>query len=227
MAMDIIPKAIYPVVPNAPGVPALLRDVAKIADTATLGLLNISGALDGLIGAEPVRWGIFNAFGQPVAIADSIISVEYRNGSRISDYPMEQGAFASYNKVANPYDVRVRMSCSGSQATGAIFSNGTGSSIRADFLAAIEAASRTLDLYTVVTPEATYTNANIEHWDYRREVGNGSGIIIADVYLREIRETATAAFLSPKSVGAADPKSQGQVQTFPVSNPAVTVTAIK
>jgi hypothetical protein len=214
MAMQLIPKAVYPVVPNAPGVPPLLRNVAVIADAATFGLFGISDALDLLIGAEQVRWGVFNKSLKPVALADSVMSFDYRGGSRISDYPMEQGAFASYNKVIEPYSVRVRMICSGSEKE------------RTDFIDALEAAAKSLDLYQVMTPEKTYHNASIENWDYRRESANGAYVIIADLYLREIRDTAAAAFSSPKSVSAADPQSQGQVQVCPVPNP-LTVTRIR
>lgn len=213
--MDIIPKALYPLVPNAPGVPALLRNGVKVLDTLTLGVFGLSGALDSLIGAEPVQWGVFSQkTGLPVALADSVVSMDYRNGSRISDYPVEQGAFASYNKVATPYDVKVRMTCGGSQAR------------RGDFVAAIEAASRSLDLYLVLTPERSYPSANIEAWEYRREVNNGAGMIIADLYLREVRETATAAFSTPKAPAAADLQAQGQVQTFPVTQSVITAVEL-
>ena len=215
MVMPIIPKALYPVVPFAPGVPPLLRNVARIVDTATFGLLGLSDALDLLIGSEKAQWGVFDKSGQPIALADSVMSFDYRTGSRISDYPLERGAFASYNKVSEPYAVKVRMTCGGSQDQ------------RAVFIGALELASKALDLFTVITPEATYLSANIESFDYRRESTNGAYVIIADLYIREIRETATAAFSAPKSASAADPKAQGQVQTFSVANPSVTVTAIR
>lgn len=204
MPMPIIPKALYPVVPFAPGIPPMLRNLAKIADTATFGLLGASDALSSVIGQPPIpQWGVFDKNGVTVAIADTVLSVEYRNGSRLSDYPLEQGAFASYNKVANPYDVKVRMVCGGDEAG------------RAVFIAAIEAASRSLDLYTIRTPEVTYQNANIESWDYKRETSNGAYQIIADLYLREVRQTASAAFSAPKSPSAASVVSLGQVQAQP------------
>ncbi len=215
MPMPIIPVALYPLVPNVAGVPTLLRSVATIADTATGGYLGISDALDDLIGADPVLWGVFDDSGNPVALADSVISFDYRNSSRISDYPVEQGAFASYNKVANPYDAKVRMVCGGSEAD------------RALFISALDAAAKSLDLYTVTTPEVTYENANIENFDYKREIKNGAYMIIADIYLREIRESATAAFSSPQQPTGADPQSQGQVQTYSVDSPSVTVTSIR
>jgi hypothetical protein len=215
MAMPIIPKALYPVVPNAPGVPALLRNAAKVADAATFGILGVSDALDLLIGAEQVRWGLFDQDGQPVALADSVLSLDYRNSSRVSDYPVEQGAYASYNKVASPYEARLRMVRSGSEID------------RSDFIAALDAAANSLDLYTVVTPDAVYENANIESFDYRREASNGAYIVVAELRLREIREVASAAFSAPKSPSAADQQSQGQVQTKSVPENIVTATRIR
>jgi hypothetical protein len=215
MAMPIIPKALYPLVPNAPGVPAMLRNVAKVADAATLGFLGISDALDLLIGSEQVQWGVFTKAGNPVAIADSVLSFDYRNGSRMSDYPVEQGAFASYNKTSDPYEVRIRMVRAGSERE------------RTDFIFALEAAAASLDTFEVRTPEIYYTGANIDSFDYRRETRNGAGVIIAELHLREIREPMNAVLYSPKAPGAAAPQSQGQVQTGPVPYPVVTVTRIR
>lgn len=206
MPLPMIPKALYPLVPNAPGVPALLRSGAKIIDMATFGLLGASDALDLLIGAEPVRWGVFDQFNAPVAIADSILSFDYSNGSKVSNYPVENGAFASYNKVANPYDAKITMTCGGSDDA------------RAAFINALDSAADSIDLYTILTPEKSYLSANIERVDYARSASKGAGIIIADLYLIEVRQTATAAFSKPQSVSAVDPKSQGQLPSDPIGN---------
>lgn len=215
MVMPVIPKALYPLVPNVLGVPALLRSVATLADTATLGEFGISDQLSNLIGAQPVDWGVFDAFGAPIADYDSFVAFEYRNGSRLSDYPQEQGAFASYNKVANPFEGRVRLACGGNVLR------------RAGFLDAIEGAAQTTHLYTIVTPERTYENANIENIDYQRQVRDGASIIILDLQIREIRQSVTDAFTSPKSVSAAAPQSLGQVQgTTESPMPGVKVTTI-
>jgi hypothetical protein len=164
MVMPLSPKALYPLVPNAPGVPALLRSAAVIVDGATFGLLGVGSALDDLIGADPVLWGVFTQSGQPVAIADSVQAFEFQAAARVSDYPVEQGAFASYNKVIEPYSATVRMSRGGTLEQ------------RSAFLAAIEGAQKSLELYTVLTPELSYFNANIEAFDYRREINSGAGV---------------------------------------------------
>jgi hypothetical protein len=214
MPMPIIPKSLYPLVPNAPGVPTLLRNTASLIDNATGGYLGLGSALDLLTGAEPVLWGVFDSQGIPVAVSDSVLSFAYRNSSRISDYPMEAGSFASYNKVASPNEYQVRLVRGGTQIE------------RSDFVNAIDAAAGSLNLYTILTPEKTYLDVNIESWDYRREQTNGAYVIIADLMIREVRQTATAAFSAPKNPASSNVDSQGQVQTFSVVNPAISVRTL-
>ena len=58
------------------------------------------------------RWGIYLK-DKLVLEADSMKSIDYVQGSKISDYPQEEGAFQSYNKVATPYEVRVELTKGG------------------------------------------------------------------------------------------------------------------
>jgi hypothetical protein len=231
MPLDIIPKSMYPSVPNVPGVPSMMRNPSSVLG-AVLGVINISNQVKRLIGAESTVWGVFDKNNKLVAQATSILSVEYRNSSRVSDYPIEQGAWASYNKVKNPYDVKVRMACDGTKALGVSsllnpLDNLGNKKNRTDFINALDAASDSLDLYTIVTPEKTYSNANIEAWDYRRETSNGATVIIAELYIREVRETVIAAFSAPKSTSAAVPQAQGQVQAAPPVNQNILATAFR
>ncbi|MDB5777613.1 MAG: hypothetical protein JWP38_3746 [Herbaspirillum sp.] len=213
MAMPFISVPAFPAVPSLPGVPALVRGGTQMFDTLTSNLLGLTDSLDFLTGADAPQWGIFDSTGSPVVVADSVISFGYRNDARISDYPVEQGAFASFNKVANPNDVQIRMTLSGTAIA------------RAEFAASLDAAVASLSLYDVITPEIAYTGMNVIAWDYRREASSGSGMIIADVTIREVRETATAAFsaaaadptasapvTAPQTPSAAPTQDQGQVQ---------------
>lgn len=134
---------------------------------------------------------------------DSFISIDYKNNMRVSNYPQEEGAFASYNKVGTPYDCRVRMAIGGDKTT------------RTAFLAKCDVMLKSIDLYTVITPEAQYTNASLENYDYRRESRNGATLLIVDLAFIEVRITATATFSSavkPAEPSGADPVSDGQVQ---------------
>lgn len=199
MPLPIIPKNLYPLVPNVAGVPALLRNSLRILDTLTLGALGIGN----ILGDEPIRWGIFNSNGDSIAVFDTIISVDMRDSCRVSNYPVENGSFKSYNKVENPYDARVVMTRGGTEAQ------------RKEFIDSLTAAKKSLELLTIVTPEATYNNATIEEFDYIRETNNGAGMIKAVLTIIEVRQIAAAKYSAPKSISAADLQSQGQLQPIP------------
>lgn len=199
MPMPIISVPQYPDVPLLPGVPPVLRNPLDNAGRLVSQLLNgdVLGVLNDAL--RPV-WGIFDQSGVPVAVADTVTTLEFRGDSRVSDYPQEEGAFESYNKVQIPYEARVQLVCGRSLAA------------RTAFLAGIEAAKQSTMLYNVVTPEGVYANANIVAYDTRREVRNGVTLLKVNVHLEEIRVTATAQFSSTQNAASADPSSQGQVQ---------------
>jgi hypothetical protein len=99
----------YAAVPDAPGVPPMVRLIRTLDVIAILA----SDAAQLVRAFGPPRWGIFSSFGVPLLTGDSVIAVDYRREYRISDYPVEQGGFGSYNKVQEPYDVRVTIAVSG------------------------------------------------------------------------------------------------------------------
>lgn len=188
-----------PAVPNVPGVPPLTSYLSAVP------VLLVSDAIQFLASLFAPQWGIF-LDGVPVVLADSVIDFSYKQEWTISDYPVEQGGFLSYDKVSTPYDVRIRFSTGGSEAD------------RQDFLDSIAAVAGSLQLFDVVTPEEIYTNANIFHYDYRRTSQNGVGLIVVDIWLVEIRTTATAAFSNTQSPSGASPVAGGNVQAVPPNN---------
>ncbi|MCS6455935.1 hypothetical protein NX868_10215 [Burkholderia thailandensis] len=204
MPLPNITVPAFPNVPDLPGVPPLIRAPGESLGSFALSLITTDaiGLLEGLL--APV-WGIFDEFGAPMAVADTALSIEYRGDSRISKYPQEQGGFADYNKVQVPYSARVQLACGGSDAR------------RAAFLSSIEASKQSTMLFTVTTPDAHYENANVVAYDYRRTTKNGVTMIVAELYLEEVRQTVVAQFASTKSPTASDPISIGQVQAQPPS----------
>lgn len=159
------------------------------------------------------QWGIFKD-GKSVIKADNVLSFEYKRDWTISDYPIEEGGFESYDKVQLPFDARVRFSAGGSLDT------------RQALIDSIEAIAGDLLLYDVVTPEKTYQSVNVVHYDLHRKSDDGVGLLKIDVYLEEVRNTAQAAFSTaaaapadnasktpaPKSPTAAPQKNNGTVQ---------------
>lgn len=187
----------FPVnVPNVPGVPSVLfaGSVGAALNLVTSDLASIFGVA---LGFSP--WGIYFS-GFPLVLADNVVAFEYRNEWSISDYPVERGSFESYDKVSSPFLARVRFSAGGSDGD------------RAAFLASIEAIAGDLNLYDVVTPEKVYTSCNITHYDYRRSAESGVGLLTVDVWLSEVRQTATMGTQNAQDPGAAAQTNGGSAQ---------------
>ena len=68
----------------------------------------------------------------------------------------------------------------------------------------------TTSLYDVVTPEKTYLGYNFMHRDYDRDA-ESAGMIVIDIWLMEILQTATAQFQNTQSPTTAGQQGQGNV----------------
>lgn len=211
----------YPNVPDVPGVPPVLRQpgISDNNASSAIGSFAIGESPIGVNnqGVESVtvtgdsnspQWGLFKD-GKSVIEADNVVGFEFKRDWAISDYNVEKGGFESYNKVQLPFDVRIRFSCGGAVTR------------REAFLKSIEAIENSLDLYDAVVPEKVYIGCNVQHVDYRRTASNGVGLIVADIYLLEIRDTATAAFASAQtspasSTATKSPSAQAKRDNGPV-----------
>lgn len=207
----------YPNVPNSPGVPPVNRAPNAPSDgfvpinpnavtTQTLapGFKDV-GQLNS-IQVVQYAWGIYDQSNTAVIVPDSFVSFEYSKEYRISNYPLEQGAFQSYNKVEAPYMSRVSMTKGGS--------NGD----RSAFMDTLDAIAASTDLYNIITPEKTYINANITHVEYRRTSQNGRTLITAEITLEQVRTSATVALSNSKAPAASGLHDNGAVQPIPLSN---------
>jgi hypothetical protein len=192
--MPLIP---FPDVPEYPGVPALVRG-ANIPPQIQLGLGEIQTALASAM-QSPFQWGIFDTNGNQLGLlggdANSLFqavvlsmsgptlstnAVEFTKETRISDFPIEQGSFANYNKVQLPAEPVVTLVLGGSVADRTIFLN------------LINAACNSTDLYSVVTPEVTYVNYSLERYNLVRRADRGATLIIVELVLKEIRQVSAA-----------------------------------
>jgi hypothetical protein len=195
-----VPLPAYPTVLPYPGVPPLLVPPGGVNIVApVLAVANALG-LGAFLGVP--QWGIFGQDGTPILEADAVNSFDYERGYLVSDYPQEQGAFQSYNKVQVPYDAAVSFLTSDT---------------RFEFLNTIEAACNSLALVVVVTPEITYPSANLVRYKIRtRTSRSGVTMVTVDVWLREIRVTAGASLSS--SQAAPVPAGKVTVENLTLSN---------
>lgn len=226
--MAIIPKPRFPNVPKLPGVPQLLRSpLFPASPSPVLGAAIALGRLWQSLFTQPL-WAIYKkaevaeidddgiegvtvtAERQPVIVPDSFLEFGYRNEFTISDYPIQDGGFVSYDKVSNPFETNVKMSKGGSQQE------------RKKFLDSIENIIGTMDLYDILTPEKTYLSVNVTRYEIIRQ-GTVGAFFFADValYFREIRfVTSTYSNTSATTQNAQDPSAApvtntGTVQSQP------------
>lgn len=183
-------------VPSVPGLPKNIGDAA----------IKFGGALaiNFLFGNY---WGIFNQNGIPLLLADNVKSVKFQNRSKVSSAPVEQGSFAAYNKVIEPYTVNVVMT----KGSGGVQERGA-------FLALIDAFANSTDLFMVITPEAIYPNCNIVGYDYVREHNDGAKLIKVNLHLQEIREVVVE-YTKTEVPQSAPVQKQGDVTPEKVENP--------
>lgn len=219
--MPLIP---FPSVPSLPGVPAIPRS-PSFPQLARVGLgLAQSLLLRGF--QSQTQWGIFDsagkALGDPSKFSGltgdilatagigptlSTNSFDFSKETKVSDFPVEKGSFASYNKVEQPATPIVTFCMSGSEND------------RRTFLETIDKAAKSTDLYSVVTPEVTYIDYSIERYNYSRRSARGANLLIMEIGLKEIRQVSSQYTQSakgqvdaPKDAGATPVADNGKVQ---------------
>jgi hypothetical protein len=166
-----------PDIPNVPGVPSLTDFAPNALSILTTDL--ISFALGGL-----EIWGVY-LLGIPVLPnMKSFVTFEYRKDWNIPDYPFESGAFQSYNKVQLPFEARVRITAKSSLSD------------RQLLLAEIETVAASTALYTIVTPERTFLNCSVSHFDVVKRSNSNAGLLIVDLWFIEIRSNTLANLLN-------------------------------
>ena len=147
------------------------------------------------------QWGLYDQSGLPAVLADNVQSLEVTLEAQISDFPVENGGFASYNKVIRPFDVRVAMTKGGSVED------------RQAFVQQVQDAWQSLELFNVVTPEVVYLDVNVVGVRRLVESDRGVGLMMLDVSLRKVRQTGRLAFTSTAQPASAGVNNNGAVQT--------------
>lgn len=243
--MPFIPKPEFPNVPKLPGVPQLNRSNffppgPPPALTGIVALGRLALAI-----TTPPTWGIYKTSkpdvtqqdlapeGElpevvvrpkppPVLVPDSFSKAQYKQEFDLPTVPIQEGAFASYNKVATPYEMTLRMIKAGSLRE------------RQEFLEKLETIAASLDFYNIVTPERTFVGSNITSWRFVRDGARDAYALteveITFVQIREVaaQYTSTAA----KTADAANPSAQPVVNkgtlnaATPISRVGATVDAV-
>jgi len=147
------------------------------------------------------EWGIYNSreTTKPIKVT-SVISLGVRSSATLSDYPLESGSFATYNKVKRPADIPIRITREGSEAD-----------LR-EILKWLEAQTRAISIYDVVTPEVRYPGVTLVEYTVQREASNGALMVIADCIFQQVKQLP-AAYSGGGTKNAQDAATQATSST--------------
>jgi hypothetical protein len=237
--MAVIPKPAFPNVPQLPGVPQLPRSpLFPPGPAPALNAVIALGRLALALTSKPL-WGIYKVPAPtvvpattggsgldtvvvtpaqpPVIVPDSFSKFSYKQEWQVATAPVQEGGFASYNKVSTPFEITFRMVKGGSLES------------RKQFLDSLESVSGSLDLYKVATPERTYLNCNITGYRVVRDGAQGAYFLTeVEVSFIEIRVavaqyTSTAANTQNATNPAAKPvTNQGTLNSIPAASRVAT-----
>jgi hypothetical protein len=218
----------YPDIPPLPGVPPLPRSL-DVPPAVGLIIGEVASILLSAL-QSPAQWGIIDENGNVLGGSQESLSIiqsiqaqvtgqqgpilsfnalEYLKETRISDFPVEEGGFATYNKVEFPGNPTVTLALAGSPSD------------RSAFLNAIDAACLSTTLYFVVTPETVYGPVSLERYSYQRRSDRGATLLMVEISLKEIRQvtaqysTVTTPINDPQSPNAVVGINTGSVQAGP------------
>lgn len=196
-----------------PGVPALFNGFNSFVGT----IIEIDSVLNqffDLFGESQSAWGIYEKDLETIALEfDGFLEFGIDDGSQIANYRIEEGQFASYNKVDSPYEIVL---------TGV--KTGTINEIDA-FLRALKLISDDIKLYSIVTKGQIYNNANMLRYSYRRSPEAGYNMLYITMIFVQIQSTDEVQFNVPTKTQAGQKiTDNGTVTTSPLP-PQTNITA--
>lgn len=201
--MPFVPVVVpqFATVPDLPGVPPLVRAPGA---SITISLTVLTGddvSISTVSQFQP--WGLFDDNLKQVIQQDSVAMVRIKKSTAIADYPIEKGAFESYNKVTIPFDAEI------------ILTKGGTISQRNTFLNQIDAVWKSLNTYSLSMPEIVYASANVVSYDVHNRTNNqGLGLVSVSLYLQEVRIAPNSQFSNTSSSGSST-TNNGSTATAP------------
>lgn len=213
MPNPLIPGPEFPNVAQLPGVPQLARASAVVGNIS-LAVGAVQSFL-GLAAQQKPAWGVFLArkgtgvltrsnIGDPVITPDNFTEFGVHASWKLSTFPIQDGAFSSYNKVVIPRTVSLKMTKGGTVQQ------------RTQLLAQIAGIAKDTNFYNILVPEGVYLDFNVESTVLRR-VGQTGAYYFADleIIFQNIRSvtgqysTTTANTTNAQNPVATPPQNLG------------------
>lgn len=137
---------------------------------------NMSTAAD-LTSPQESGWAICRSDDMSDAIEFSVfMNMDTTNEFKITQSPVENGDFVSYNKTSSPAVIGLQVAI-----------KGTHDEIMSA-LTDLEVLAAGTDLITIITPDNVYSDYNIVKFQYSRKVEDGIDIVYCDIGFEEVRQ---------------------------------------
>lgn len=176
----------------------------RLIDIATQAL-NAAGALYRAISGQ---WDIFDADGKRLIEFDTFFSVEAMSDAQVTQAPVEEGSFASYNKQVAPTRSTVVLGYTGS------------SLVRSAIIKKCEALIAGTDLVSIVTPDRTLLDMSLVSMDYSYRTDRGIDRLIVSLTFEEVRQVAAEYTSTSTSTSTTTGGSSASLSTAQVKNSA-------
>jgi hypothetical protein len=200
-------------------VSGLISNVQSVISNGASSLVTGAfGAMPTLLGGDSAsvtnaaassnnQWGVFDSTGtSKVLDADSFVAMSYKQSWSVSNFPMENGAFQSYNKVQQPFDVKVTLTKGGKTAD------------LQSFLSSLDALATSFDLYQVQTPAQTYADVTVTGYDYSRSSSKGVSLLTVELSFVQINLAPTQTFTNIATPQGQDAANTGIVQPTAITD---------
>lgn len=130
----------------------------------------------------------------------TVLGVEIKHSGKVVNAAVEQGSFASYNKVEEPISLTYTIGISGTdEELGEVLDN-------------LSEWQSGTDLFIVVTPCDSFQDLNLTAYNYGHKRENGVGVLWLELQFQQIKQVE-----SESTVGEYECISNGKVQTGNIS----------
>lgn len=124
------------------------------------------------------HWDLFDSDGKKLLEFDTFFSIDTMNDAQVTQAPVENGSFASYNKQVSPTRSTVVLGYTGSSAT------------RAAILKKCQSLIAGTELVSVVTPDRTFVDMSLVSMDYTYRAENGIDRLVVALSMEEVRQVS-------------------------------------
>lgn len=114
--------------------------------------------------------------GEEILTFKSFLDASIVDETKIASEAVEEGSFASYNKVDTPLEIKVTLGLTGSTTE------------LQDALDQLEKYVHSTDLINLVTPIVEYENLNLTRYDFDLKRDLGLGALYISLILEEVRQ---------------------------------------